>query len=234
MADDRHRIERIIQADPVIKKGLQRGIINSRALVRFMQRVDGMDSTPESILGIIRRYPLEPDNHSPPHHVFRGCELSIGNKVADLAIENGPDVMQRIAEFARTIKTTKGENLRVVVGLTSIRLIADQRTLDRFRKTLREQEIIRYATNLVEISLLFPPEAEETQGIYAKIVTELALNDVNLIGITCCSPESILLVAENDAPRAFDALQRLVVDEGKVPTLPPPVSSAKSVRPTAA
>jgi hypothetical protein len=58
MADLRCRVERFKETDPVIKRGLQRGIINSRALARFIQEEDGEESTLDAILGIIRRYPV--------------------------------------------------------------------------------------------------------------------------------------------------------------------------------
>ncbi len=219
MADTRRSVERIIESDPVIKKGLQRRIINSRALARYILEVNGIDSTSDSILGIIRRYPVGHEVESGHRTAFKDCEITVRSKVADLAIENGPDIMRRIAEFASTIKTIKGESLTVVVGLQSIRVIAEQNVLESFRQTLRPQEIIRYSTHLAEISLLFPREAEGIKGIIAKISTELSLNDVNLAGILCCSPEDILLVAEEDAPRTLETLQRMLREEASGPRL---------------
>jgi hypothetical protein len=210
MADIRRRVERVIETDPVIKRGLQRQIINLRALARFILEADDVEATPDAVLGIIRRYPLGGEEEDGLRRVFRDCELAMRNRVGDLALENGPDIMKRIAEFASTVKTTKGESLRVIVGLKSIRVIADQKALENFRETLRPKEIVRYSTDLAEISLLLPHEAEEAKGTIARITTELALNDVNLIGVMCCSPESILLLAEKDAPRALEALQRML------------------------
>jgi hypothetical protein len=60
--------------------------------------------------------------------------------------------MKRIAEFASTIRTTRGENLRVMVGLQSIRVIADQKALETFRQALRPKEIVSYSTDLTEIT----------------------------------------------------------------------------------
>jgi hypothetical protein len=60
-----------------------------------------------------------------------------------------------------------------------------------------------------------PPEAIKTKGIIAKITAELALNDVNLVGIMCCAPEDILLVTEKDSPRALETLQR-ILKEGSI------------------
>jgi hypothetical protein len=210
MPDGRRLVERTIERDPVIKKGLQREIINSRALARFIQQNDRIDLSLDSILGIIRRYPRTAEATAGTDQILRDCELTMRSRIGDLAIEHGPHVMTQIAEFAGSTKSTSGENLRVVVGQRSIRVIAEQKALEKFRKTFQEKEIVRYSDNLVEISLLLTTEAEQTKGIYARITTELALNDVNLVGIMCCSPESILLVEEKDAPKAIETIQDMI------------------------
>jgi hypothetical protein len=80
-------------------------------------------------------------------------------KIADLALENGPEIMKSIAEFAAKIKTTKGESLRIISGLQSIQVIADMKTLENFKQTLLAKDMIRYSSDPVAISLLFPPAA---------------------------------------------------------------------------
>ena len=55
-------MERAIETDSVIKKGLQQRIINSRALDRYILEANGVDSTLDAILEIVRRYPLCSEN----------------------------------------------------------------------------------------------------------------------------------------------------------------------------
>lgn len=209
MADLRRRIEQIIETDPVIQKGLQRRIVNSRALARYMIDVQGVDSTHDAILGIIRRYPVSDGDSPDDWRVFRECELSMRDKLADLKVEYHQETMYQIAEFASNLKTSRGENLKLVVGLGFIRIIADQNALENLRRTLRPREQISYSTNLTEISVRIPPTAHATRGIVAKIAMELALNDIELMGIVECAPELALVVAEADAPRTLEAIQML-------------------------
>ena len=105
-----------------------------------------------------------------------------------------------------------------MVGQRSISVIAEHKALERLRENFQERQIGRYSDNLVEISLLLTPKAEQTRGIYARIASQLALNDVNLVGIKCCSPESILLVDEKDAPKAFETLQRMTSEGSPHPS----------------
>ena len=210
MAEDRRKIERIIEADPVIKKGLQRGIINSRALARYLQESDGVESSTDAILGIIRRYPLTQQESSSPLNAFRDCELALRSKMGDLTLEVDSNVMKRVLEFADSLKTSRGENLRILVGLKSIRVIAEQRSILQLKEALRDSAIVKFGENLVEISVLLSPEAEETKGVIARITTEVALNDVSIRGTVCVAPEFIIMVDEKDAIRAYEALQRLI------------------------
>ncbi len=217
MASVRRQVERIIESDPVIKKGLQRRIINSRALARYILSVDKVESTQDGILGIIRRYPLGDELEMVHRQMFKDCEIVTRHGMANLAIEKTPGIMRSVAEFAANIKTMRGENLRLAVGLTSIRVIAEQKTLELFRQTLRPTEVVSYTPDLAEISLLFNPDAEKlkgVKGIAAKITAQLVSHDVNMAGMFFFGlPEDVIMVAEDDAPRALQAIQQLLKEE---------------------
>lgn len=224
MAESRGRIERIIETDPVIKKGLQRGIINSRALARYIRESDGVEISTDAILGIIRRYPITKEESSSLPHALKDCELALRSKIGDLLLEVDSNVMKAVLEFAESLKTSRGENLRILVGLKSIRVIAEQRSILQLKESLRDSAILKFGTNLVEISVLLSHEAEETKGVIARITTEVALNDVAICGTAYVAPEFIILVAEKDAVRAYEALQKML-SEAVVSSSRPPMTS---------
>lgn len=221
MAESRRKIERIIETDPVIKKGLERGIINTRALARYIRESDGVESSTGSILGIIRRYPLARGKSPSQAQMFRDCELALRSKIGDLTLEVDSNVMKRVLDFADSLKTSRGENLRILVGMKSIRVIAEQRAIIQLKEALRDKAIVKFATNLVEISVLLSHEAEEAKGVIARITTEVALNDVSIRGAVCVAPEFIILVDEKDAIRAFEALQKMLSEGSSSPNQPP-------------
>src|SRR5260370_9008731 len=209
MTDLRRRIEQIIETDPVIKKGLERRIINSRALARYIQEIGTLDSSPDSILGIIRRYALSNGEPQTLRQVFRECEISLRDKLAKLEVEYHQETMYQLAEFASNFKTARGKSLKLIVGTSSIRIIADQNALESLRKTLRPREEIDNSTHLTEITIHLPPPAPLPNGQVAKVPAELALNDLSLAGLTNTSPDGVLLVPKSHPRRALQALQRL-------------------------
>ncbi len=215
MAAVRRSIERIIESDPTIRTGLQRGIINSRALSRYILENCAVDSTPDAVLGILRRYPLDGVREDANGLGLKDCNISMRGGIAYLTLENAADVMKRVAEFTSTIRSTRGENFRVIVGSDSVRVIASQEALDNFKQSFRPKEIIKYTPELAEICLLLPFGTERLGEIATAITAQLTLNRISLAGILVCPPEDIIIVSEIDAARTFEALQQLQKEEGE-------------------
>lgn len=213
MAAVRRSVERIIESDPTIRTGLQRGIINSRALSRYILENCSVDSTPDAVLGILRRYPLDGARDEGNRLALKDCNISMRGGIAYLALENAPDIMKRVAEFTSTIRSIRGENFRVIVGSGSVRVIAGQEALESFRQSFRPKEIIRYSGGLAEICLLLPSGTDRLGEIATTITAQLTLNRIDLVGILVCPPEDVIIVPEIDASRTFDALQQLLREE---------------------
>lgn len=222
MAEVRRQVERIIESDPTIRTGLQRGIINSRALSRYILENCSVDSTQDAVIGILRRYPVTDVKDEQHRLALKDCNVSMRGGMAYLTLENAPDTMKRVAEFTSTIRANRGENFRVVVGSNSVRIIAGQDALDNFKQTFRLKEIISYSTELAEICLLLPHGAENLGAIATAITAQLTLNGVGLLGILVAPPEDIVIVSESDASRTFEAIQQLLKDETKSQSRKPP------------
>ncbi len=215
VAEVRRQIERIIESDPTIRTGLFRGIINSRGLSRYILENFAVDSTNDAVLGILRRYPLEGGRKEGHRLALKDCHISMRGGIAYLVVENSPDIMRRVAEFAGTIRSTRGETFRVVVSSDSVRIIAGRDALDNFVRAFRSKEIIRYSTELAEVTVLLPRGPENLGGIATAITAQLTLNGIDPVGILVCPPEDILIVSESEASRTFEALQQLLKEEMK-------------------
>lgn len=218
MAEVRRQVERIIESDPTIRMGLQRGIINSRALSRYILENCAVDSTQDAVLGILRRYPLEGGRDADHRLALRDCNISMRGGMAYLTLEYTPDVMKRVAEFTSTIRANRGDNFRVVVGSNSVRVMARQEALDTFAQSFRQKEIISHYDSLAEVCLLLPHGAEKLGEIATAITAQLTLNGVGLFGILVAPPEDIIIVSEIDASRTFESLQQLLRDETRSPS----------------
>lgn len=203
-------VERMIERDAVAKRGLQRGLINVRALAR---QVHGSLRTPTSldaVISAIRRYPVEPEKkgHNPAR-LLKNCKIGMKNKIADITLSNTFDIQKSISEISSTINPSRGDVFRFVAGVATLKIIIDERNLDRALQILPRKEVLRITRSHAEIIISLPEEATNTPGIVAVIATELALNNVNLIEIMSCVPELILLVNERDSLKAYEVVESL-------------------------
>lgn len=224
MAYVRRSVERIIESDPTIKIGLQRGIINSRALSRYMLENCAVDSTQDAVVGVLRRYPLERRNDN-SRLALKDCNIIMRGRMAYLTLENSSDVMKRVSEFAATIRSTRGENFKAIVGSNSVRVIASQEAIDTFKQSFPSKDIIGYSTALAEICIVLPFRTERLGEIATSILAQLTMNRIRIAGMMVCPPEDIILVAEGDASRTLESLQQMLRDDlmlgaGKVSARP--------------
>jgi len=208
MTNIRREVERIIEHDAVIKKGLRRDIINIRGLAKFIQKKISQNASLDAIISAIRRYPLKEESirFSKIEWLMKNCKLSLKNKIADIALVNDTEIHEIFGKIPPLIKFNTGEIFRLIVAVQSIKLIADEKNLDKILNQFPEDKIIKIIKNLSEIIVTFPKEAEGTPGILSNISTELALNDINIVEIMSSIPELILIVDEKDASKCYECL----------------------------
>jgi len=208
--------EKIIESDAAIRKDLARGLINIRALARFVQLILGPSVSLDAIISTIRRYRgflrEELKEESRVNSLLSRARLNLRNKVIDITLTNEPKVQAKLAELARLIDFAKGEILRVVQGVESVKVIVDEKNFEKVLESFNKAEVASIHRGLSEIIASFPKEAEKTPGIVAKIATELSLNDINLTEILSCTPELILVVSEKEGLRAYQAIQDIAAE----------------------
>ncbi|MDA4112789.1 MAG: hypothetical protein OK474_01960 [Thaumarchaeota archaeon] len=205
-------VERIIESDGAIRKDLGRGLLNVRALARHIQKealLEGEELSTEAVIGAIRRYDVggRVAAHENTGLLFK--KLTMRNKIVDVAILNDPEITAALGEFASTIDYSLGETFRLVSGVESIRVVIDEKNLDKMKRIIPKKNIPKIVTGLSEIIVSMSEVADTTPGVVSTVTTELAMNGINMIEFMSCVPELIIVVDERDALRSYDAIEKL-------------------------
>jgi hypothetical protein len=205
-------VDRVIQSDGAIRNDLDRGLLNVRALARYIQeqaRRDGEEISTEALIGAIRRYDVH--GRMAAHRAIGRLlkKLTMRNKIVDVAILNDPEITAALAKFASTIDYSLGETFRLVAGVESIRTVIDEKNLDRLKSMIPKKNIPKVSTGLAEIIVSMSEVADVTPGVVSEVTTELAMNGINMIEFMSCVPELIIVVDEKDALRSYDAIEKL-------------------------
>ena len=107
------------------------------------------------------------------------------------------------------IKYVHGDVLRVTQANESIRLLIDEKNMNKVIDLFPKNKIISKEKGLAEINIYIHPEMQTTPGILAAIANELAINDINIVEFMTCPPEMICVVKKGDLLRASNVLYNL-------------------------
>jgi len=216
-------VKEMIERDGSIKIGLARGLINARALARYIQEATHERYTFEALLSAIRRYPVK---ESTGRRVVVGKairKVSLKNKISVILIRNRPELQPILAGFAGELDHAGGDTFRMVATARVVKVEIDSKNVDGLTAKLQRREVLNRMDNLAEI-LVETSDVLFTPGVLAVIDTELAMNGVNILEHstlyelskaggeqrqTKFLSQDIYIVDERDATKAYEALQRL-------------------------
>jgi predicted regulator of amino acid metabolism with ACT domain len=212
MTDSAEIVRKVIESDGAIRSGLSRGLINVRGLAKYVQqqaRHDGEEFSLDAIIGAIRRHPI--DQSAATHQRIGGLlmKLTMKNKIADVAVLNDPEIPAALGRFAAQVDYGRGETFRIVAGVESIRVVLDEKNLQRMTTMIPKKSVRKIVTDLAEIIISMEDIAETTPGVVSTVTTELAMNGINMIEFMSCVPELIIVVDEKDALRSYASLEKL-------------------------
>jgi len=202
-------VRETIERDGSIKVGLARGLINSRALARYIQVQTMEKYSFDGILSAIRRYPVKAS--AAKHHSAGKLisKIELKNKIAVATIKNTPEVPTKLAEFSKQIDYGRGETFRVVSGPESVFVVVDSKNLGKVVSTASKGDLLMTQDNLSEIVLKESEEALTTPGIIAAWATELAMNGVNVVACAAPPTSAIFIVKQEDALRAYQTIESM-------------------------
>ena len=204
-------VEEIIERDGAIKIGLARGLVNARALARYIQIATHNQYSFEALVSAIRRYPVRASSDKYQDAGRLITKLTLKNKIVAVTIRSTPEIPLILAKISGEIDYGRGETFRVSSGAESISVIVDSKNLDKLTTAIPKKDIVRVLGELSEIIVVLSDVALETVGVAATITTELAINGVNIMYIMSYGPPHtmVFIVEEDEALDGYRGLQKL-------------------------
>lgn len=208
MTNIRDEIWKLIENDPSIVLDLGRGLINVRALARYCANT-GIDGTEDAIISAIRRYPKETKTtkqYAYALDIVQQSVISTKSHIASVALIKGAETQKILPSLFSCVNYEKGETLRLVQGEESIKIIIDERNLNKILEIIPQRLIIKTLKNLAEINMHLHPKAVETPGIIYTITGELFRNEVVMYEVMSCVPELLIFVEDSELLKAYGVL----------------------------
>lgn len=209
MSQIEQRLESLLARRPEIEKCYQAGLLNRRALARFLVAIGAAGPEQlDAVVAAIRRHDFrEPDAGA--QDLFPDLRISVKDRILILDFEKEKGLLRRLERVIGQIDYDRGDTLKVVVGTASIKLFIDRKKAGALRFLVEEFRLRARHDSVNEISLSFPDAASSTRGVLSVLTRELALHDIVITELLTASPELLLYVKDEYVTRTFDVLRTL-------------------------
>jgi len=206
-----HHVWKILDDSPCIKRCMSQGLINNTALARYIVKEKKVNGNLEAVSSAIRRYKLDKFDEifDTANRIVNFGELSTRSKLANIAVIKDAEIQELLPKIFSIIQYNRGDVLRIIQADEAIKILVNEKNLEKVKGLFPKKKIIKIDNNLAEINMHLHPEAVKTPGIIAVISNELAMNGVNVMESMSCVPEMLWFVKEKDVLKAYNVLFQL-------------------------
>jgi len=212
MTNTVQKVWRFLDNNPSIKREMKRGLINTSALARYIINKWKISADQDAVISAIRRYRLDiyTDVFDNAYKILsQTVNISTKSNLAEISLIKDDEVQELLPKIFSIIKYVQGDVLRVTQANESIRLLIDEKNMEKVIDMFPKKKIISKEKGLAEINIYIHPQMQTTPGILATIANELAINDINIVEFMTCPPEMICVVKKDDLLRASRVLYKL-------------------------
>ncbi|KYK28554.1 hypothetical protein AYK20_07075 [Thermoplasmatales archaeon SG8-52-1] len=211
MTNITHEVLKTLDNNPSIRRCMSQGLINTTALAKYIIKEKNIDATLDAVSSAIRRYKLDKYDEifDVANRLVTFGEISTKSKLANIAVIKDSEVQELLPKLFSIIQFNRGDALRIIQADEAIKILVNEKNLDKVKELLPKKKIIKIDRNLAELNIHLHPEAVKTPGIIAIISNELALNNINVMEFMSCVPEMLWFVKEKDILKAHNVMFRL-------------------------
>jgi hypothetical protein len=218
-------VREMIERDGSIRIGLARGLINERALARYIQKVTHERYTFEALVSAIRRYPI---HHSTELRASVGKairKIELKNNICVILLRNRAELQPILAKFVGELDHSGGDTFRIITTARAVKLEIDSENAEGLLARLQKGDLLERWNSMAEIRVETSEEERDTPGIIASLFTELAMSGISVVEHSSVDelpkvgdhgqrrakfiPYDIFIIDERNATTAYEALQRL-------------------------
>ncbi|MBI2541460.1 hypothetical protein HYV80_02010 [Candidatus Woesearchaeota archaeon] len=212
MTNIAEHVKIFLDNDFIIRKCLFRNILSLRALSRYMiKSLDLQEKNLDAVMSAIRRYKKEQKAKTGTElkKLFSGIAVKTRSNIVDICVKKSKKILEQLNRINSIVDVEKGEVIRIVQAEEGIRIIIDEKNMEKLFGCISKNDCTSIEKNLVEINLHFASEASKTKGIVSLISSSLSAEDINIAEIISCAPELLLFIKKDDLIKALNVISSL-------------------------
>lgn len=201
-------LERFFSRNPDLREARNKGLVNRRALARYIAHHEKLESDNlDALIMALRRYPSEPAARKDTLRLFKQMKTGVKDSIAILSLRTSDRVMEKMSDILKLVGPN--EAFRLVDGTLSIKLFIEKSRLEQIKSHFEPKDILETYGNIGEISIVLTGESTKTPGIVSYVTSQLAINRINLVELLTSTPEMLIYVDNSDLLKAYEVVKGL-------------------------
>jgi hypothetical protein len=203
-----------LDTKPFIQEGLYKGIISQGYLANeikpFVDKKLGDNIKVGSIVIAIRRYSeklLKKSFNQFP--IIGEHEITLKSNICEITILRSPTIFSKINRLYGLIDYNQGGLLNLIQGTYEITIITNMGYKEKILNLFKDEKIEKINENLVALSLKYSKEYYDIPGQIFTYVRALSWENINICEYISTLTESIFILYEKDALKAYNVFQEL-------------------------
>ncbi|KYK21533.1 hypothetical protein AYK24_08965 [Thermoplasmatales archaeon SG8-52-4] len=211
MTNIMHEVWKFLDNSPSIQREMSRGLINHSALARYIIEEKKVGANIDAVISAIRRYKVDhyEELFNTANSIICQSAISTKSKLANISIIKDTETQKMLPRLFDVINYNRGDVLRIIQADESIKILVNEKNLEKIKLLFSKDKVIKIDENLGEINMHLHPEAVNTPGIIAVVSNELAMNGINVMETISCVPELLWFVKEEDLLSAYNVFYQL-------------------------
>ncbi len=198
--------QRLLSKKPEIEKCYSEGLINRRALARYLIEIKVAKANQmDAIIAMLRRYDFKKSENA--RTIFKDIKTSIKDNLVILTFQKEQELLNHISKVVSQTNYNLSETLKVIVGTTNVTIIIDK---EKEKQLKLNFELLQRIDNISELSLQFPKKAINSKGIISYVTRELDIHDIIISEMLTASSELLVYLDEKYVIKAYSLIKELV------------------------
>lgn len=203
-------LEHFFSKNPDVKGARNKGLINRRALARYIAAEEKIPANKtDAILMALRRYPDEPAKTKDLGGLISRMRTSVKDNIAVISLKNSDAVIEKIARAIKSLNHSPNETFKIVQGALSIKIFSDNSRLKQIKEHFEAREILEIRDNIGEINITLPQEVVKTHGLLSYVTSQLEISKINILELLTSTPELLIYVDNRDLLRTYEAIKKM-------------------------
>ncbi len=214
-------IEKIIAQKPFLQEALSKGIINNAALAqKLIPEIEKemKNKVKFSAVNMALRRLGERLKESFIERTFfdKDSRITMNSNLFEITVLRQVEILEGLKELYDIVDFNQGDFLTVTQSLYEVMVIAQEKYQEKILKLFPKKYIKHIFPRLSSLTIIIPLSSLETRGLFYIITRALTWENINITDIVSTTTEMTIILSEDDAPRAYSVLQKLLREHQKL------------------